>query len=290
MEKNLNVYGVHVYKKGEGSVAHRFRNDENVEMYSASKTFTAVAVGICQDEGGLKLSDTVLSFFPEYASSAAPGSETITIRDLLHMCSGKEHSAFTVEQEKTMDLAEALFRDPLVTKPGDCFVYTNTCPYMLGRVIEKVSGLNMRDYLMPRLFEPFGLHNPQWQTCPRGHSMGGTGLLLKTADLEKLGILLLHKGLYEGRRIVSEAYVNAMYDDIVPNTNYAYSKDPESTSGYGYQVWRCTRPGAYRAAGKYGQHALVIPDKDAVITYTSHYEREAGDIIRAAFEGIVPLL
>ena len=98
-EKGLEVYGINVYQKGSGEVSHRFRSDDRENIYSASKTFTSVAVGMCRDDGLLKLEDRVISYFPEYADIASPGTEDITLRDLLHMSSGKEIHRITEPHE-----------------------------------------------------------------------------------------------------------------------------------------------------------------------------------------------
>ena len=288
LERNLNVYGVHVYQKDEGSIEHRFRSDDNVNLYSASKTFTSVGVGICLDDGLLQLTDKVLFFFPEYRSLAAQGSGEITVLDLLHMASGKESFWCAGEQEREMDVAETFFRLEMTAKPGERFFYSNYCTYMLGRIIEAVTGKLLRDYLLDKLFIPLDIPNPQWDTCPKRHTLAASGLHLKTSQLAKLGRLLLQEGEYEGQRIVGAEYVRAMQTDII-STHHA-SEDPESASGYGYQVWKCTPPGIFRADGMYGQFSIVVPSKAAVITLTSHNEHAINDIIRAVFSDILPLL
>ncbi|MDR2932652.1 MAG: beta-lactamase family protein [Oscillospiraceae bacterium] len=287
-EQNLGVYGIHVYKAGEGEVEHRFFADDVINVYSCSKTFTSIGVGICQDDGLIDINDPLLKYFPEYESVASPGSEAITLRDLLHMAAGKDFARFDEEEEKSMDLAEAFFRRPMIHKAGEFFFYCSPATYMLGRVVEKVSGKILRDFLMPRLFEPFGIHNPQWQMCPRGHTLSAAGLQLKTSQLAKIGRLMLHKGEYEGKRIVSAGYIDKMHTDVVDNGHY--NNDAESTCGYGYQVWRCTTPGTYRADGLYGQFSIVLPQQNAVVSTTSHNEKRANDIVRAIFSDIVPQL
>ncbi|MDR1059661.1 MAG: beta-lactamase family protein [Clostridiales bacterium] len=284
-ERNLRVYGVHVYKKGEGCVEHRFRSDDFVNLYSASKTFTSVGVGICRDEGGLKLEDKVLAYFPEYEGVAAKGSEDIALRDLLHMASGK---GVAWCDEREADVAGAFFKAKLDWKPGERFFYSNYCTYMLGRVVEKVSGQKLRDYLIGKLFGPLDIFNPQWQECPAGHTVAATGLFLKTSGLAKIGRLLLDGGEFEGKRIVSAEYVERLHSDTVDSA--PTNTDAESAAGYGYQVWRCTLPGVYRADGMYGQFSIVLPDKGAVVTLTSHNETGANDIVRAVFSDILPLL
>lgn len=289
-EKNLGVYGIVLHKEGQEEISHRWRADDKVCLYSGSKTFTSVGVGICRDEGGLKLEDKVLDYFPEYRAVASAGSEEITLRDLLHMASGKHVFWASADEEvrRNTDWAELFFKEPMDSKPGCHFFYSNACTYMLGRVIEKVSGLKSRDYLVPRLFEPLGIYNPQWHTCPGGHTLAASELFLTTGEFSRLGLMLLNNGIYEGKLIVSEEYVTLLHEDIIPNRGHF--DDEESAQGYGYQVWRCTAPGVYRADGMYGQFSIVVPDKKAVITITSHNESCANDIVRAVESDIIPQL
>lgn len=289
-ERYLSVYGIKVVNAKGESVSHRWRSDDPVHLYSGSKTFTSLAVGMCIDDGKLAVTDKVLDFFPEYKSIAAPGSEEITIRDLLHMASGKLEFMFGVDEktENSTDWAELFFRIPVTKKPGTYFFYSNACTYMLSRVVELISGEKLRDFLVPRLFTPLGIYNPQWQTCPNGHNIGAIGLFLTTEQFSRLGTVLLNCGMYEGKRLISERYLQDAVNDVFDNQSF--STDAESASGYGYQMWRCTYPGSYRADGKYGQFVIVVPDKSAVITITAHNEHCANDIVRAVFDDIVPYL
>ena len=286
-EQSLGVYGIIVEQPGQPAVSHRFRNDDKVNVYSASKTFTSLAIGIAVSENRFSLGDPVLKFFPEYASIAAPGSEQITLRNLLHMASGKPTFWFSCPDEEAlaspMDWAERFFREPLATTPGTAFVYSNACAYMLGRVLQKTTGLSVRDYLVPRLFTPLGIHNPQWHTCPRGHTIAATGLFLTTAELHRLGLLLLQNGARDGQQIIPSDYLHALATDlIIPPW-----PDPESRAGYGYQIWRCSQPDTFRADGKYGQFSIVFQARNLVVTITSHCERNANDILRAVYRDIV---
>jgi CubicO group peptidase (beta-lactamase class C family) len=289
-EQNLGVYGIKVEKGNGESVSHRWRSDDYVHLHSGSKTFTSLAVGMCIDDGKLAVTDKVLDFFPEYKSIAAEGSEEITIRDLLHMASGKLEFMFGVDEEteNNTDWAELFFKIPVTKKPGTYFFYSNACTYMLGRVVEILSGQNVRDFLVPRLFTPLGIYNPQWGTCPNGHTLSAIGLMLTTELFSRLGMVLLNGGMYKGKRIVSEQYLNNAISDVMDNKDCC--NDSESNCGYCYQMWRCSYPGAYRADGRYGQFVIVVPDKNAVITVTSHEEYKVNDIVRAVFSDIVPQL
>ena len=288
-ERQLGVYAVRVHQKGQGEVSAFFRSDDKVCLYSGSKTFTSLAIGICRDQSRLHLKDSVLSFFPEFKAVASPGSEKITLLDLLHMASGKKEFWFAgpPERMKGADWAELFFADPMKGTPGAEFFYSNACTYLLSRVVEKVTGKKLRDFLVPVLFDPLGIDNPQWHTCPRGHTVGATELFLTNAEYSRLGLLLLGGGVYQEKRVVSEAWVHELATDTISNSMW---EDSESNAGYGYQVWRCSYSGAYRADGLYGQFCVVFPDLEAVVTVTAHEEKRPNDILRAIYQDIVPYL
>jgi len=289
-EQRLGLYGLTVHRAGHPDLSHFWRSDDPVCLYSGSKTFTALGVLLARDEGRFGLDDPVLDHFPVYRDRAAPGGEAITVRHLLHMQSGKGEFWFgTTDEvrERTADWLDLFFRQPQKTAPGTAFVYSNACTYVLSRLVEQTSGQTLRDYLVPRLFTPLDIANPQWHTDPQGHSLGATALFLRNEEFARLGRLLLQKGEWEGRELVRASSVADLSADVVPSGGWG---EPESDGGYGYQVWRCTHPGAYRADGMYGQFSIVFPRENAVVTVTSHEERRANDILRYVYRDLVPRL
>ncbi|GAA2684633.1 hypothetical protein Apa02nite_002040 [Actinoplanes palleronii] len=74
-ERALGTYGIHVHREGHEPLIHRFRSDDRVNLYSVSKTFTAVAAGLAEAEGLLSLDDLFLDHFPELRPIAADGFE-----------------------------------------------------------------------------------------------------------------------------------------------------------------------------------------------------------------------
>jgi len=291
LERNLGVHGVHIYQKGSDPIALHIWADDRYELWSGSKTFTSLAVGMAQAEGRLKLTDHVLDYFPEHVGIAAPGSEDIRIVDLLHMQPGKEYDQFQTTNEveiATTDWAELFFRGELVTKPGTHFFYANGCSYMLSRLVEAVSGQPLVDYLTPRLFLPLRIANPWWNADAGGHSIGCTGLQLKLGEFACLGRLLLQDGIWDANSLVPAEYVQALHTDLV-STDHHFDDD-EWNAGYGYQVWGNQWPGSYRADGMYGQFSIVIPNREAVVTLLSHNEQSTAAILTAVFEDIVPKL
>lgn len=291
-EKRLGIYGVKVQRKNGEALTHFWRSDDKVNLFSASKTFTSLAVGMCIENGDLKFTDQVLGFFPEYRGIAAPGSEEITVHNLLHMASGKLEFWFGPAldaQKMQKDWAELFFRVPVAKKPGTRFHYSNACTYMLGRIVEKISGKTVRDFLIPRLFEPFGIENPQWHTDPGGHTLCATQLYLTLDEFSRLGMLFLNNGTFGGKRLIGEEYLRRMHEDVI-KSGWPGCEDLENTSGYGCQVWRCSRPGVYRADGMYGQFCIILPEQEAAVTITAHEEKAANDLVRAALFDIAPRL
>lgn len=290
-EKHLGVYGIRVERKNGESVTHFWRSDDKVNLYSASKTFTSLAVGMCVGDGRLSLSDRILDFFPGYRDIASPGSEKITLRDLLHMASGKLAFWFgELDAKKNeKDWAELFFRVPVDGKTGTEFFYSNACCYLLGRAVEKVTGKNVRDFLLPRLFEPLGIENPQWHTDPAGHTLCATQLYLTLEEFSRLGALFLHGGESGGRRLIGGEYLEKMARDTV-ESGWPGCKEPECLAGYGYQVWRCPAPGTFRADGMYGQFCILLPERGAAVTITAHEEQATYEIVRAVFRDLAPRL
>lgn len=207
------------------------------------------------------------------------------------MSSGKKVFYFSGDEEKmkTNDWAFLFFTDPVLTKPGTESYYANSCTYMLSRIVERVSGCTLRNYLVPRLFNPLGIFNPQWHTCPGGHTLGATGLYLTIDDFAGLGRVFLDNGVYGDARIVSEKFIKESVADVISTEKCGFN-DSENKCGYGYQLWLCSHKGAYRADGKYGQFCIVFPDREAVVTVTSHEEFRQNDILRTIYEDITPYL
>lgn len=147
------------------------------------------------------------------------------------------------------------FKIPVVHKPGTVYVYTSAASYMLSAIVTKVTGQTMHDYLKPRLFEPLDIEGEIWDMGPEGINPGGNGLSCKVVDLLKLGVLHLQKGMWKGKRVLPETWVD--------DATRAYGD-----SNYGYH-WVTGPEGEFYAMGLFGQLILISPAYDAVITFTS---------------------
>lgn len=236
-------------------------------LFSLTKSFTSTAVGLAVAEGRLSVIDPVVSFFPEYVpADASDNLKNMRVRQLLSMSTGHQEDATgPMIEQGGEDWVKGFFGLPVENKPGTHFVYNSAASYILGAIVQRVTGMTMREYLMPRLFEPLGIEDPEWETCPRGVNLGGWGLSVRTEDIARFGQLYLQKGMWGGKRILPESWVEEATSKQVSN---GFSPESDWDQGYGYQFWRC-RHNAYRGDGAFGQYCIVMPDQDAVLAITS---------------------
>ena len=231
-------------------------------LYSLSKSFTATAVGIAEAEGKLSLDDSILGLFPKDAPATPSANlKAMRLRDLLRMSTGHQAEPKLTPAEPW---AKTFLAQPVPFKPGTHFQYNTPATYMLSAAVQQATGQTTLDYLRPRLFEPLGIRAPTWETSPQGVSTGGYGLSVRTEDIAKFGQLYLQKGKWDGKQLVSAAWVEAA---TARQTSNGSSPKSDWDQGYGYQFWRC-RHGAYRGDGAFGQYCVVLPKQDAVVAIT----------------------
>ena len=292
-DQGFGVEGVHVHVRDRPPVEKYWVADIRRDIFSASKTFTSVAVGIAQGEGLLDGDDLVLSHLDHLTSAPATGVEAITIRQLLNMSSGITYRWHDPDADHPGDAASDILSTPLGATPGATFAYRGANTYLLSRIIHACSGQDLRDFLLPRLFTPLGIKNPQWLRCPLGYSLGAVGLHLRTEEMARLGCTLLDDGGYGGQQLVPAEYVASLTADSVPTGGHvatgAAAPHPDNAR-YGRHVWLCDRDAAWRMDGMYGQFSIVLPRQQACVTTTAHYRGPTTDILDAIWSAIVPAL
>lgn len=224
-------------------------------MYSASKTFTAAAVGMLVGDSLITIQDSIYTYLRDYYPEVP--SDTllnITIRDLLTMQSGipVDTRMRTVEKEW---LRVYLSQAPRAL-PGELFAYDSIVTYMLSAIVQKVTGKTLFQFLKERLFNPMHITNVSWEESPEGITCGGWGLYIQPESMAKFGQLLLRQGWWNGISLIPEDWVMQMMM-------------PQSVTGnYGFQMWQCDYPGWAQVNGAYGQLIFVIPHSDIVISMT----------------------
>ena len=238
--------------------------------FSAAKSFVSTLVGIAIDAGLLgSVDDPVTKYLPELAARD-PRFRQITLRHLLTMSSGIRYreGGFLSLGDDTytyygVDLRDvALNRTRIEAPPGTGWQYNNYHPLLLGLVLERSTGMSVSDFMARRLWQPLGAEaDATWNLDSKqsGFEKLESGLNATARDYARFGLLFLHKGQWNGRRIVSEQWVRAA-------TRAGTATDPAYSYGYRYFWWLdVERPGRFYAMGKYGQYIYVAPDADAVV-------------------------
>lgn len=245
-------------------------------LYSLSKSFTSTAVGLAVSEGRFSLDDKVVSFFPDKApAQMSDNLKAMRVRDLLAMAAGHaKDTTQAIMKAEDGDWARVFLSLPVEFKPGTHFVYNSGATYMLSAIVQRKTGQTVLEYLKPRLFEPLGIADPTWETCPKGINTGGWGLKLRTEEIARFGRLYLNKGVWNGRRILPEGWVE---EATTAHSDNSANKDPDWKQGYCYQFWRC-RYGAFRGDGACGQFCVALPKQEAVVVMTSGCGKLQGEL------------
>ncbi|MBO4390021.1 MAG: serine hydrolase [Lachnospiraceae bacterium] len=262
VKNSLNVFGVELYE--QGILTHSFGDTEYGlhDIFSATKSILSVAVGMAWDRGLIDLDRCVLDYLPEeYTGKMSPKQQDafkhLTIHRLLTMSvAGFE---FRAEGDNWLDfsLSQEL---PEPEKP--VFNYSNIPAYLVGVALQKAIGQDAADFIAANIFEPLGIKEYSFSRSPEGYFYGASGISLTVHSLSKIGLLLYHEGVFEGRRLLSEAYVKRMTGVRQMNRE----------GGYGYYVWKY-RDG-FSINGKWGQKCYILPAEGLMITFLSHIEED----------------
>ena len=265
-ENHWNVFGAELYENGEltGSFGDTCENVH--EIYSATKSVLSIAVGIAYDEGRIDLEKSVLEYLPEENVAKMPEGQRevfkkITIRRLLTM--SVEGLPFRAEGDNWLDFALACEIPNVDEKP---FNYSNISSYLVGVALSEAVGCDAGKFIEERIFAPLGITKFEYGRSPEGYFYGASRMKLTVHDLSRIGMLLYNKGVYEGKRILSEEYVE-MATSI---------QQMNREGGYGFFIWKY-RDG-FSINGKLKQKCYILPKRGLVITYLSHIESDDHDL------------
>ncbi|WP_182112244.1 MULTISPECIES: serine hydrolase [unclassified Actinotalea] len=232
------------------------------QLFSLSKTFTAIAVGLAEAEGLLSVDDLLLDHLSLEEGEPDPRLARMRLEHLLTMTTG-HHEDTTERVIAEHDWVQAFLSLPVEHEPGTHFVYNTTATAMLSAVVQRVTGQRLLDYLTPRLLDPLGIAGATWEQAPTGFDAGGFGLAARTEDVARLGELLRCDGVWRGRRLLPEGWVARASAARTPSVGTTVDWD----QGYGYQLWR-GRHGSFRGDGAFGQFCVVLPDQETVVAIT----------------------
>ena len=260
-DTTLDMHGVLILKNGKMIAEAAFGGyDQKVWhiTHSECKSITGLAVGMLIDEGKLKLDDRIIDIFATRVSKINQLTHrNMTVKHLLTMTSGVTFNEAGSVTE--MDWVKCFLESAVLKEPGTSFQYNSMNTYMLACAIKQITGQGLVDYLKPRLFEPLGISNFFWETCPMGNEKGGWGLYILPEDIAKIGQLVLDGGKFEGKQLVSEQWVS--------EATRAQAQPPKTLGNYdyGYQTWVGRGEHSFLFNGMFGQNVMGFLDNGILL-------------------------
>lgn len=236
-------------------------------IYSAAKGIVAIGILFALQEGLVSLQDRIVDLLPSHIpENMDERMERVTLYHLLTMNSGHGRDTCMAMFESD-DWIRTFLSIPPDYEPGTHFTYNNGIPHILAAVIQKKAGMNIHDYLKPRLLDVLDMDmlcqsNAQGEYEP-------SNICVTQDGLAKIGYLFLKKGVWNGRRLLSEQLIRQFGAYHVP-----VGAVPESATGsaYGWQVWQTPKGGGYYFAGGRDNHIVILPNENMVFTCMANNE------------------
>lgn len=293
-ESRVRMHG-YLLLSGKRIIAEKYRKpygaDTMHRMYSVTKSFVALAVGLLIEEGRLSPEDKICDFFPEKLpeGGAHPWCEEMTIRDMLSMRTC--YNSTTYKRCGGDDWTESFFRAEPDHVPGTVFHYDTSSAHVLGALVEKLTGKTLLSYMRERFLDELGFSREAYIIKdPVGVSQGGSGLMCTLRDVARVAWLCSHYGVMPCR--TREACASAAErarcgqngraeKELLPKGFLKEALRPcvptdlqpvlDEQCGYGYLFWMPrTEPaekggqpeGGFVMYGMGGQLALCFPKRD----------------------------
>lgn len=267
------------------------RPEHSFRIGSVTKQFTGAAILMLAKEGKLTLDDRLTRFFPDYPT----GGRTVTVQHLLAHTSGiRSYTDMpewepTIREDRTVDEMIALFRDePFDFEPGSRWAYSNSGYFLLGAIIEQVSGMSYADFIANRIFGPLGMDGSSYDITPRitpnrvrGYSRNADGWV--NADF----ISMTHP--YAAGSLLSTVDDLARWDaaitsgELLSEASWAHAFEPVPLNdgrSTGYAAgWLIGRMGEYRThehdggIDGFSSNTMRVPDAGLFVAVLTNADR-----------------
>ena len=247
-------------------------------MQSVSKSVMATLIGISIKRGEIEnTSVRAADFLANYqAPDTDPRRSRMTLEHLLTMTAGIQWDEDTYDytdprngcavMESLDDWTAHVWGLPMAAEPGSTYVYNSGVTMLINQVLHQATGEHALAYAEKHLFAPLGITEFYWKQTPAGETDAEGGLYLTPRDLAKIGYLYAMDGVWEGKRLLPEGWVQRATSPL---------SDPDyRTWRYGYQWWLAPYEGgmqtySWQGSGFGGQQLIVLPEYDLVAVFTA---------------------
>lgn len=261
--RGLNTHSV-IMMKGDKIFAEYywapFHRDFCHRMYSQTKSYVSIAIGLLLEDRKLDLDGKIASYFPEKTEDELTWQlAELTVREMLLMTtSGQTESWFTSGDP---DRTHLYFQPRVKYRPASTlWEYDSSGSQVLCSLVEKLTGKSLFDFMNERIFSHLGTFKTATiLKTPNGDSWGDSALVCTLRDMASFGRLLMKGGKWDGKQLIDEAYVKEATSRLVDNREDGFGG--VFTHGYGYQIWR-TEQNGFAFNGMGCQFTVCFPDKD----------------------------
>ena len=265
-DANLSMHDIIIARHGEivfETYWKPFHKDFAHRLYSVTKSFVALAVGFAEQDGLLDLDDPIIKYFPdELKNQTDENMRNQTVRHMLMMSTAKQECYWFAD--KPADRVQYYFDNPRTeSRPsGTIYQYDSSGSFVLGALVERLTGKEFVEYLREKLFDKIGVSdNVSCLKCPGGHAWSDSALICPPQDLLKVAMFCMNKGKWNGEQILNEEFVTAATSKQTDNNPMAIGN--HCNQGYGYLIWRCF-DNSFFFNGMGCQFAICVPDKDLI--------------------------
>ena len=264
-----------------------YKNSSLHTLQSVTKSIGSLLIGIAIDQGKIPSTNVPLvDYFTDYDTTKIEELlKKATLENLLSMKIGikwreigtsyTDSTRNSRSLEASNDWVQYVLEQPMDTLPGTKWIYNSGASQIMSVIIKKATSLHLDEFAEKYLFKPLEIENYHWKRTPNGFPDAEGGLYLEAEDLAKIGQLVLNKGVWEGKQIVSSKWIEKSTSRFSDTTQV-----PDF--GYGLQWWRPDRNGidVIMGAGYGGQSVIIIPEfKMIAVTYCwNAFHKEITDI------------
>ena len=264
-----------------------FTADYCHRMYSQTKSYVGVAIGLLLEDGKITLDDVVADHLKcRIDSEIHPYSKKQTIRDMLLMTTNHQQELWFSTPD--MDRTHQYFCTDEITRPsGTRWAYDSAGSQVLGTLVEVVTGKSLFDYMYERIFKHLGtFKTARILKSSNGDAWADSALLCTPRDMMSFARFVMNYGKWEGKQLMSESYLKEATSAVVSNANTSFRK--YNAYGYGYQIWRHRHGFSFNGLG--AQFTFCCPEQDLIMVMTADncgYGAEANSIIYTGFEEFI---
>ena len=198
-------------------VTYRGKANDLFLLYSITKVFSGIAVGILVDQKMIPHPEVpVADFFPEWKKDSL--KQRITIRHILNHTSGIGANTGSMDIYQQPDFVQFALNSPVISPPGEVYFYNNKAINIISGIVKKLTQKSLEEFIREFVFNSLGITNYKWRMDKAGNTWGMDGLWMNASDLLKIGQLLCNYGNWNGQQILSRKWCELMFQIPLVNS------------------------------------------------------------------------